>query len=138
VDEGLSPDPSSWCPQLLVPVGVAVAVVHLVSVEVLGGAVPSVTRPVATIGKITMVAMVGVKVIVYVAAEVGVAMKPWAGTEEDTSGEPLGSVITVGGALVGRGFVVAIRTGRGWSDVDADLRLGFGSICCETQTGDNS
>jgi hypothetical protein len=61
--------------QLLVSVGVAVAVVHLVSVEVLGGAVPSFARPVATIWKITMVAMFGVEAIVYVAAEVGVAMK---------------------------------------------------------------
>jgi hypothetical protein len=121
-----------------VSIGVAVAVVHLVSVEVLGGAVPSFAGPVATIGKITMVAMLWMEVIVYVAAEVGVTMKPWAGTEEDSAGEPFGAVVAVGSALVGRGFVVAVRAGRGWSDVDADLSLGFGSICCETQTGDNS
>jgi hypothetical protein len=120
-----------------VSVGVAVAVVHLVSVEVLGGAVPSFAGPVATIGKITMVAMVGVKVIVYVATEFGAAVKPGARTDEDTSGEPLGSVIAVGGALIGRNFVVAIGADRGWSDVDADLSFGFGSRCYETQTGDN-
>jgi hypothetical protein len=124
--------------RLLVSVSVAVAVVHLVSAEVLGGAVPSVAGPVATIRKITAVAMFGMIVIVYVAAEFVAAMKPGAGTDEDTSGEPLGPVIAVGGALVGRGFVVAVRTGRGWSDVDADLSFGFGSICCEAQTGDNS
>jgi hypothetical protein len=105
--------------------------------EVLGLAVPPVAGPVATIGKFTAVAMVGVKVIVYVAAEFGAAMKPGARTDEDTSGEPLGSVIAVGGALIGRNFVVAIGANRGWSDVDADLSLGFGSGCYETQTGDN-
>ena len=81
---------------MLVSVGVAVAVVHLVSAELLGGAVPSVTRPVATIGKITMVAMLGMEAIVYVATEFVAAMKPWTSADEDTSGEPLGPVITVG------------------------------------------
>jgi hypothetical protein len=121
-----------------VSVGVAVAVAHLVSPEVVWGAVPSFAGAVATIWKITMVAMLGVKVIVYVAAEVGVAMKPWAGTDEDSAREPFRAVVAVGSALVRRGFVVAVRAGRGWSDVDADLGLGFGSICCETQAGDNS
>ena len=124
--------------QLLVSVGVAVAVVHLVSVEVLGGAVPSFARPVATIWKITMVAMFGVEAIVYVAAEVGVAMKPWAGTDEDSAREPFGAVVAVGSALVGRGLIVTIGADWGWSDVDADLSFGFGRICYETQTGDNS
>jgi len=106
--------------------------------EVLGSAVPSFAGPVATIGKFTMVAMVGMEVIVYVAAEPGGAMKPWAGTDEETAGEPLGTVIAVGGALVGRGFIVSIRTGRCRPDIDADLSFGFGGICYETQTGGNS
>jgi hypothetical protein len=110
----------------------AVSVVHLVSMEVLRGTVPSFPSFVATIGKFTMVAMVGMEVIVHVAAEVGGSMKPWAGTDEDAAGEPLGAIVAVGSALVGRGFVVSIGTGRGWSDVDADLSFGFGSICYET------
>jgi hypothetical protein len=119
-------------------VSAAVFVVHLVSMEVLGGAVPSFPRLVAAIGKFTMVAMVGMQVIVYVAAEPGGAMKPWAGTDKDAAGEPLGTVIAVGSASVGRGFVVSIGADRGWSDVDADLSFGFGRTCYETQTGGSS
>ena len=122
---------------MLVFVDVAASVVHLVSAEVLGGAVPSVARPVATIGKVTVVAVVGVEVIIYVAAELAGAMKPGASAEEDTAGEPLGPVVAVGSATVGRGFVVSIRAGWGGSDVDADLRFGSGSICCEAQAGGN-
>ena len=116
----------------------AVFVVHLVSMEVLRGTVPSFPGFVATIGKFTMVAMVGMEVIVHVAAEVGGTMKPWAGTDEDSAREPFGAVVAVGSALVGRGFVIAIRAGRGWSDVDADLSFGFGRTCYETQTGGSS
>jgi hypothetical protein len=107
----------------------AVSVVHLVSVEVLGGAVPTFPGTLAMVWKLTMVAMVGMEVIVYVAAEVGGAMKPWAGTDEDAAGEPLGAVVAVGSALVGRGFIVSIGAGRGCSDVDADLSFRLGSIC---------
>ena len=84
-----------------------------------------------------MVAMVGVEVIVYVAAELGAAMKPWAGTDEDAAGEPLRAVVAVRSAAIGRRFVISIGADRGWSDVDADLSFGFRSIGYETQAGGN-
>jgi hypothetical protein len=115
---------------------VAVAIPPLVSVEMLGGAMPPVMRSVAMMRILTVVAVIRPVAIVDVATEVFGAVKPWAGTDKDTIGKPLGAVITVGSATVRRGIVVAVRTSGRYTDADADLGLCSGSTCCNAETSD--
>jgi hypothetical protein len=72
----------------------------------------------------TVVAVVWVVAVIYVAVEAVRAMEPWAGTDEDTTGEPVRAVVAIGGAVVGRIVVVAIRADWGRAEVytDGDLR----------------
>src|SRR6266852_130690 len=81
-------------------VAAAVAIAPLVSVEVFGGTMPPVTRSVAMMRIFTVVAVVRSVAIVDVAMEVFRAVKPWAGSDKDAIGEPLGAVITVGSTTV--------------------------------------
>jgi len=64
-------------------VDVAAAIAHLVSVEVLGRAVPTVARPVPVMRIFTVVAVILSVVIVDVAVEMLRAMKPWARTDKN-------------------------------------------------------
>ena len=65
-------------------VAVAVAIAPLVSVEVLGGTMPPVTRSVAIVRIFPVVAVIGAVMIVDVAVEMLRAVKPWAGADEDS------------------------------------------------------
>ena len=64
-------------------VAVAVAIAPLVSVEVLGGPMPPVTRSVAMMRIFPVVAVIRPVAVVDIAVEVFRAMKPWAGTDKD-------------------------------------------------------
>src|SRR5258708_3719305 len=105
--------------------------------EVLGGTVPPVMRSVAMVRIFPAVAVIRAVAIVDVATEVFRAVKPWAGTDKDAIGKPLGAVITVGSATVRRGIVVTVRTNGRYPDADADLGLGSGSTCCDAETSDD-
>jgi hypothetical protein len=70
-----------------------------------------------------------------VAVEVIWAMEPWSRANEDAARIPLRAVITVGCAFVGRNIVVAVRTSRLNSNVDAYPGLRFGSGYRETNQG---
>jgi hypothetical protein len=109
---------------------VTVAIAHLISVEVLGGAMPAVVRSVATVRIFAVVAVIRVVVIVDIAMEVLGAVKPRAGADKDAIGKPLGAIITVGSATVWRHIVITVRTSGGDTDANADLGLGLGSTCC--------
>jgi len=115
---------------------VAVAIAHLVPVEVLGGAMPPVARSVAWMWIFAAVTVIGMVTIVDIAVEVFRAVKPWAGTDKDAVGKPLWTVVTVRSATVRRGFEITIRTSGRYPDADADLGLGAGSTCCNAKTGD--
>jgi hypothetical protein len=127
-----------WIALAVVATRMAVTVARLVSVEVIhvihavlrAGSFPA-------SGRRSMVAIVGVEVIVYVTVEVGRAMKPRTSTDESTAGEPLRAVVTIRGAAIGRGVVVAIGTSRGRPDVDADLGLSLRGIYCKAETGNS-
>jgi hypothetical protein len=114
----------------------AVAVTHLVSVEVLGGTVPCVTWPVAIMGEFAAVAVVRMIVVVNIAVEVLRTVKPWAGPDKDAVSEPLGAVVPIGSALIWRDIVVTVGTNRGNTDADADLSLCSGSTRCNAESGD--
>jgi hypothetical protein len=57
------------------------------------------------------------------AVEVGRAVKPRAGSEEDAAYEPVGAIVAVGSAVIGWVIEVPIRTNRGRSDAYADRDL---------------
>jgi hypothetical protein len=64
--------------------------------------------------------------IIYVTLEFVRALKPRAGTNEDTPGKPFWTVVARGSTAVRSGVIVTIRTFRSYSDSDADLSLSFG------------
>jgi len=74
----------------------------------------------------TLIAVVRMESIVYVALEPARTVKPWAGTNEDSSAKPIWAVVAIRGAAIGRAVVVTIGTVRGRSDFDADLSSRFG------------
>jgi len=114
---------------------VAVSVTHLVAVEVFhvfGMKVGA--RRFATGGVWAVIAVLGMEVVIYVAVEVIRAMKPGTSTDEDTTTKPLRAVVAVGSAVVGWGFVVAVRAHRSRADVDADLSLRFRCRDCKTES----
>ena len=101
----------------------AVRVMNFVAVEVGGRMLSACFGSVARVRHWTMVSVIGMEVIVYVAVEVGGAVKPGAGSDKGAAGEPLGTVVPVGRASIGSGFVVAVGAVRSCSDADANLGL---------------
>jgi hypothetical protein len=74
----------------------------------------------------TVIAMTRIKSFVDVAIEATVTVVPGTGADEDTPIEPVGSVVAVGGAIVGCVGEIAIGA-DGWnSDIDGNLRWGGG------------
>lgn len=82
-----------------------------------------------------MVAVMHVEAIIYVAAEVATTVEPGTSSYEDSAVEPLGSVIAVGGALVGCVVIVSVGAYRRRPDLDRDLCVGAGSWQHEKQSG---
>ena len=68
---------------------------------------------VATLRHRAFVAVFRVMIVISVATEVMAAMKPWTGTDEDTTGKPFRTVVARGSAAVRRGVIVPVRTFRG-------------------------
>ena len=85
-----------------------------------------------------VIAMFGMEMVIYVAVEACRAVKPRASADEDATGKPLGAVVAVGGAIVGRDVIVTVRTFRRDADVDLYLSLRFGSGYREADCGDGS
>jgi hypothetical protein len=114
------------------------AIARLVSVKVLRGTMPPLTRSVAVVRIFAVVAVIRMVMIVDMAVEVFRAAKPRAGSDEDATGKPLGTVITVSGATVRRDIIITIRTSGRYTDADADLGLCSGSARCNAETDDGS
>jgi len=91
----------------------------------------------ATLWRRAFIAVFRVIIVIYVATEVIVAMKPRTGTDEDTTGKPFRTVVAGWSTAIRRGIIVPIRTCRGYSDVNADLSLYFGSGYHEADCSDN-
>jgi hypothetical protein len=72
-----------------------------------------------------LVAVGWVEMVIYVAPEIGRAMKPWARANEDAANKPFGTVVAGGGTGVWGDVIVTIRTVGGYSDFDVDLSLCF-------------
>ena len=114
---------------------VPASITHFISFE-LGNLIETLCRLrlIANFRRWAFIAMFGMKTVIYVAVEIGGAMKPRASANEDTPGKPFRAVVAVGGAGVGFKSVVAISANRGpvfvWgighanTDADADTNLG--------------
>ena len=75
----------------------------------------------------TVIAVVRMETVIYVAVEIRWAVKPGASANEDAADKPFRSVITVGGAVVRRNVVIAVGALRRDSDVHAHLSSRCGS-----------
>jgi hypothetical protein len=75
------------------------------------------------------------KTVIYVTAEAATAMKPWAGANEDSSGEPFWTVVASGSTVIRSDVIVTVGTIRGYSDFDADLSLCVGGDSREADGG---
>jgi len=122
---------------LLSAYGVAVAVAHFVAFEVFD-VVDGPGGMLAAFGMRAVVSVVGMEMIIDVAAKALRAVEPGADADEDAAAEPLRAVIAVGSAVVGWNVVIAVGTNRRWSNLDGYLSLGLGSGDAEADRNDSS
>jgi hypothetical protein len=117
---------------------VAVSIAHFISFEV-GNLIETLSRLgfFATGWLGAVIAVLGMEMVIYMAAEAFRTMKPRADSDEDAAGKPFRTVVAVGGAVVGRDVIVAVGTFRRDSDFDGYLSLGLGSRYCETDCGNS-
>jgi hypothetical protein len=97
---------------------------NFVAVEVSGSRSSPSFSMVAGVGYRTSVSVIGVEVVIDMAVKVAGTVKPRAGSDKDTTVEPLRAIVSIGSAAVGSGFVIAVGATR--SDPDADVNLGLG------------
>src|ERR1700728_2159404 len=69
----------------------------------------------------SVIAMMRIVAVIDVAVEAGMAVKPGAGSDEDSVGEPVGPVVAVGRAIIRSIVKVPVRADWGYSDADGDL-----------------
>jgi hypothetical protein len=92
---------------------VTAPITHLVPMEVIEGLV-------SMLRNWTAVSVVWIKAVVHVAVKACGAMEPGAGSDKDTAGEPLGSVVPVGSAAVRRIVEIPIRARGRYPDINGD------------------
>ena len=105
---------NEWAPdwhQLAFSNCVAVSVAHFVSFEVVD-LIETLSRLglIATGRPWAVIAVLRMEMVIYGAVEACRAVKPRASADEDATGKPLGAVVAVGGAIVGRDVIVTVRT----------------------------
>ena len=97
---------------------VPVDVVHRLAVKFLtvsGG-------PLTASRKASLITLTIVVVMINMAIEIFAAVIPGSYPDKHTAREPLGAVVPVGSAIVRGLFIIPIRTFRGWSYLDRNLR----------------
>jgi hypothetical protein len=85
----------------------------------------------------TSITTVDIEMVIYMAAKVIRAVKPWAGTDEDSADEPFRTVVAVGSTGVRSEVVIAVRACGFGTEVDINLSLRFGSGRREANDGDS-
>jgi hypothetical protein len=83
------------------------------------------------------IATMNVETIIYVTPKVISAMKPRAGTDEDTPVKPFRAVVSIGSTGVGSEVIVPIRASRFGTEIDVDLSACFGSHRHDADCGDS-
>jgi hypothetical protein len=71
--------------------------------------------------KTAVVSLAIVEMMVNMPVEMFGAVKPWPCSNEDAACEPLWPVIAIWSAVVGRSFIVPVRTYRRFSDPNGNL-----------------
>lgn len=82
--------------------------------------------------------MCRVEMVIYVAPEIIRAVKPGASPNEYAIVEPFWPIVASGGAGVWSYIIVAVGTIGGYSDIYADLSVGFGSGSRQAESGRRS
>jgi hypothetical protein len=103
----------------------AIPVAGFVTVEVVEGLL-------IVLGHRTSVAVARIVAVVDVAVPSGVAVVPGAGTDEDSSGEPVGTIVAIGSAGVWGVVKVPVGAYGGGSDADGDLGGCYGNTAHES------
>jgi len=117
---------STAIPTTVIP-ATTTAVMPLVAMEV-GDTVEAGTwrRAFVHLGQGTGIAATRIETRVDMTAEAAGATEPGACPDEDTTGEPFGTVIAVGRARIGCVVVVTVRTARLRTDIDAFIDIDLG------------
>jgi hypothetical protein len=117
---------------------VAASIAHFVSFEVVN-LIETLSRLglIATGWPWTVIAVLRMEMVIYVAMEAGWSVKPRARPNEDAACKPFRAIVPIGGAIVRRDIVVPIGTHRRNSDLDVYLSVYCGSSHREADS-DNS
>lgn len=110
---------------------VTLTIATFVAVEVIEGLL-------ATFGVGAGVTATRIVAIVNMAVEAAATVVPGASADEETAGEPVGAVVTIGSAVIRGVVVVPVGTGRLRSDVDGDLGRSYwcGAETCRGKSSD--
>ena len=105
---------------------VALAVAGFISLEVIeaGG---------TALREGAVVAITGIEAVIYVSVEAGVAVEPGTGADEEPAHEPVGAVVAVWRAVIGRVVEVSVRAHRSDADVDGNLGVSLRRGECESK-----
>jgi hypothetical protein len=133
---------NEWAPdwyQLFFADDVAASIAHFVCFEV-GNLIETLSRLglSATGWPWAGIAVLRMETVIYVAMEIGWAVKPRACPNEDAAYKPFRAIVPIGGALIRRDIVVPIGTHRRNSDLDGYLSLYCGSSHREADSGNSS
>jgi hypothetical protein len=108
---------------VVMPVIVPVLFVHFIAAKMLIPAhVPTPIGPLAASRKRASVTEAWIELAIYVSVKAFGTMKPGSGTDEDSSDEPLRSVVAQRSAGIWGVIKVTVWANRGHSDVDRYLR----------------
>jgi hypothetical protein len=110
---------------------VALPIPRLVGVEVVEALLPAARQG-------AIVAATRVKAVVDVTPKAGTAVKPGAGSDKHPAHKPVGPIVAVGGAVIGRIVEVPIGAHGRHSNVDADGNLGRSQGCTAQQRNGQS
>lgn len=113
------------------------SIAHFIPFEVRGVDMFCRVRFLTALGHGALVAVLRMEMVVYMAAEIGSSMKPWARANEDAIHKPFRAVIAIGSAYIRRDIVVTIWTIGSYADVNGYLRCGWGSGRCQADSSDS-
>jgi hypothetical protein len=95
---------------------VALTIARFVCMEVI-------ERPLTMSGQRSVVPETGIKAVVNVSVKTTRTVKPGTGSDEESADKPVGAIIAIGSTVIGWIVEVPVRTYRGYSNANYDLRL---------------
>jgi hypothetical protein len=120
-----------------VSVYMSMAITKFVAMKMLGSSMPVGSGSFTAVWHWTMVSMIGMEVVIYMPVEVSRSMKPRACPDEDTTPEPLRSIIAVRSTGIRGNIIIAVRTYWSRSDVNTDLSISIRRVRRDTDSANN-